>query len=156
VIAYVPGANDIINGCEKSRITYQPEPEMNRKILVVDDEPSIRNLLEKAFTAAGYETVLAGSGEEAKEILDDQNIQVMFLDMSLPGISGLELCNYIRNKNPIACLCAITGYGSVFELAECRDAGFDDYFLKPLDVKALIQTAEDSFRRLERWRSNGK
>ena len=125
---------------------------MDKKILVVDDEPSIRTLLEKVFKQAEYEPILAGSAEDALDLLEDENVQVMFLDLKLPGMSGLDLCRRIREENPIACIYAITGYGSVFELAECRDAGFDDYFLKPLDIKVLVQTAADAFERLERWR----
>jgi DNA-binding response OmpR family regulator len=125
---------------------------MNNKILVVDDEEAIRNLLERAFTKAGYTVHSAENGEEALEILKQENIQVMFLDLKLPGMSGVELCTKIRKDKPIALIYAMTAYTSLFELADCRDAGFDDYFTKPFELKILFKAAEDAFEKIERWK----
>ena len=125
---------------------------MTNKILVVDDEQAIRKLLDKAFSKNGYDVSLAESAEKALEILKDENIQVMFIDLKLPGMTGIELCRQIRKENSIACIYAMTGYGSLFELSDCRDAGFDDYFLKPVDLEVFINTAKDAFSKLERWK----
>ena len=125
---------------------------MEKKVLVVDDEAAIRKLLDKAFRKKGYTVVLAESAEEALEILKDDYIQVMFLDLRLPGQNGIELCREIRKANPIACIYAMTGYSSLFELSDCRDAGFDDYFIKPVDLVVFLNTAEDAFSKLERWK----
>lgn len=125
---------------------------MDKKILVVDDEKSIRKLLETAFTKAGYTVVLADSAENALEILAQDPIQVMFLDLKLPGMNGIELCRRIRKDNPIACIYSMTGFSSLFELADCRDAGFDDYFLKPIDMSIFMKTAEDAFEKIYRWK----
>ena len=126
---------------------------MEKKILVVDDEQAIRKLLETAFTMAGYSVVLAENAESALELLEDKPVQVMFIDLKLPGMNGIELCKLIRKENPIACIYSMTGYSSLFELADCRDAGFDDYFLKPMDIQILLKTAEDAFERIERWKT---
>jgi len=120
--------------------------------MIVDDELSIRTLLNRAFSKKGYDVITAESGEEALEILNKDNIQVMFLDLKLPGINGIDLCRQIRIDNSIACIYAMTGFGSLFELSDCRDAGFDDYFLKPVDLTVLLKTAEDAFSKLERWK----
>jgi len=125
---------------------------LEKQVLIVDDEQSIRTLLDKAFTNDGYNVVLAASAEEALDLLKDNPIQVMFLDLKLPGMNGIELCRRIRNENPIACIYAMTGYSSLFELADCRDAGFDDYFLKPLDLAVFLKTARESFEKIERWK----
>ncbi len=125
---------------------------MNNKIMVVDDELSIRKLLDRFFSKKGYDIITAESGEEALEILKGENIQVMFLDLKLPGMNGIDLCRQIRKDNSIACIYAMTGFGSLFELSDCRDAGFDDYFLKPVDLEVFIKTAEDAFSKLERWK----
>lgn len=125
---------------------------MEMKILVVDDEEVMRDLLKTAFTEAGYTVHCAESAEEAKEVLKQQNIQVMFLDLQLPGLNGEELCWRIRKDDPIAIIYAITGYASRFELAFCRDAGFDDYFIKPVELKVLLNAAADGFERLNRWK----
>lgn len=125
---------------------------MEKKVLIVDDEVSILKLLENAFEKAGFMPVLAGNAEEALAILEKDNIQVMFLDLKLPGMNGIELCSVIRKNNPIACIYSMTGYGSVFELTECRDSGFDDYFLKPINIKTFTKTADDAFKKLARWK----
>ena len=125
-----------------------------KKILVVDDDEQIRTLFEKFFSEAGYAVRLAETGEEALKILKKENIHVMFLDLNLPGMNGVELCRQIRKDNPIACIYAVTGYASVFEVANCRRAGFDDYFIKPVGLKLLLNAARDSFEKLERWKSN--
>jgi len=125
---------------------------MDKKILVVDDEAPIRKLLQTAFTKSGYEIVTAESAEDALEILKKQKIMVMFIDLKLPGMNGIELCRHIRKDNPLACLYSMTGYSSLFDLADCRDAGFDDYFLKPIDMGILMKTANDAFEKIERWK----
>lgn len=124
---------------------------VEKKILVVDDEVSIRETFRAKFMSKGYQPFVAASAEEALEILDDRSIQVMFLDLKLPGMNGVELCRTIRERNPIACVFAVTGYSSLFELADCREAGFDDYFTKPVRLERLVVAAEDAFEKLERW-----
>ena len=57
---------------------------------------------------------------------------VMFLDIKLPGMSGIELCKKIRIENQIGIIHAITGYSNIYGLLECRAAGFDDFFVKPI------------------------
>jgi len=124
---------------------------MEKRILVVDDEKMIRDMLEKALSREGYSVVCVESGEEALAILEGQKIFVMFLDLKLPGMNGLELCSQIRDANPMAIAYAITGFASHFELADCREAGFEDYFTKPVDLKTLFKAAEDAFEKVKRW-----
>jgi len=124
----------------------------DKKILVVDDELQVRDSFKMVFDKAGYMTYLAESGEEAVKILDKKNIQVMYLDLNLPGMNGLELCSEVRKNQPIAIIYAVTGYTSLFELHDCREAGFDDYFTKPIGLKILTDTAKDAFEKLERWK----
>ena len=123
-----------------------------KKILVVDDEPQVRDSFKLVLDMAGYTTYLAESGEDALEVLDKNNIQVMYLDLNLPGMNGLELCRRVRKHQPIAIIYAVTGYTSLFELHDCREAGFDDYFTKPVGLKVLTATAKDAFEKLERWK----
>jgi CheY-like chemotaxis protein len=124
----------------------------NRKILIVDDEAAIRAMFERAFGKGGYTLRTAASGEEALEILKQENIQVMFLDLKLPGMTGVDLCKKIRRDKPIAIIYAVTGYTSLFELANCRDAGFDDYFTKPVDLELIYKATQDAFEKLNRWK----
>lgn len=126
--------------------------KVDRKILVVDDEAPILDMLRRSFEGAGYVVLTASSAEEALDMLAaGQVVNVIFLDLKLPGMNGLQLCRRIKERNPIACLYAVTGYGSLFELADCREAGFDDYFTKPVKLGRLLKTAQDAFERLDRW-----
>ncbi len=125
---------------------------MWKRILVVDDEEGIRDILTKAFTRAGYEVKTAASAEEALEILNQELYPLQYIDLQLPEMNGIELCRRVRRENPTSMLIAITGYASVFQIVEARDAGFDDYFLKPFKVEDLLESAKDAFKKLERWR----
>ena len=127
---------------------------MRKKILVVDDEKMIHDMLSKALTREGYDVICAESAEEALTLLQQEKIHVMFLDLKLPGMNGLELCRHIRKDNPMAIIYAITGYASLFELSDCRDAGFEDYFTKPVDLKTLFKAASDAFDKINRWEKN--
>ena len=124
----------------------------DRYILVVDDELAILTALEKVFSRAGYRAYLAETAEEALGILEKENINVMFLDLNLPGMNGVELCRKIRKDRPIAVIHAITGYASLFELTDCREAGFDDYFTKPANMEMLLTAAQNAFEKVDRWK----
>ena len=126
---------------------------MNRKILVVDDEKSIRDLFTSALSDAGYDVYLAENGEEALDILGKQEIELIFLDLKLFGMNGIELCQHIRKTRPIAIIYAMTGWSGLFEIEECREAGFDDYFKKPISLDILLRSVEDAFEKLHRWKS---
>lgn len=124
---------------------------MKKKILVVDDEQSIRDLFTDTFNDAGYEVRAAETGEQALEILKEERIDVIFLDLRLFGMNGIELCHKIRKTNPISIIYAMTGWAALFEIEECREAGFDDFFTKPLRYETLSHALEEAFEKIDRW-----
>jgi CheY-like chemotaxis protein len=125
---------------------------MNRRILIVDDEAPICKMMTLAFTKAGYEVEAAASAEEAIELIKTYKYLVFFLDLNLPGMNGIELCRHIHKDNPLTISYAVTGFANTFEVFDCREAGFDDYFTKPVEMKTLFQAAEQAFEKLTRWR----
>jgi len=125
----------------------------HNKILIVDDDEAIVKLFELTFLRAGYEVRSALSAEEALTLLQDEKIHVMFLDLNLPGMNGIELCAQIKKDIPMAIIHAVTGYASLFELTDCKEAGFDDYFKKPVKIKVLVKAAQDAFEKLSRWKA---
>ena len=125
---------------------------MKGKILVVDDEASIRELFSAVFTEADYEVIDAEGGTQALKILQLEDIDVIFLDLKLFGMNGIELCRQIRETKPISIIYAMTGWAPLFEIEECREAGFDDYFEKPLDMDMLLKLVAEAFARLNRWK----
>lgn len=125
---------------------------MEQKILIVDDEKTIRDLLEETFTKAGYDVRTAEDAEDAIEILRQESIMVMYFDLKLPGMNGQDLCRQVRAQNPLAFICAFTGHIDLFGLLDCRKAGFDDFFNKPAKLELLLDSAKTAFTRLERWK----
>jgi CheY-like chemotaxis protein len=123
-----------------------------KKILVVDDEKLIRDLFEQAFSRAGYAVQTVESAEDALEVMKKTPISVLFLDLNLPGMNGIELCRQISKNWPMAISHAVTGYASLFEIHDCREAGFEDYFTKPVNLSDLLAAAEHAFKKLERWK----
>ena len=124
---------------------------MEKKILVVDDEEVICSMLEQAFGKAGYIVRTAESAEKAMEFLREDSIMVMYLDLNLPGMDGVELCKKLRIQNPLSIMHALTGYVDLFGLLDCRLAGFDDFFTKPVSIELLLESAKEAFKKLERW-----
>jgi len=127
---------------------------MPNKILVVDDEKQIRVLLKKTFDRAGIDATLVENAEKALEIVQNERFDVFFLDINLPGMNGLELCEKLKKDHPTSFFFAITGYASVFDLVKCREAGFDDYFIKPFAIESVIRVAKDAMNKLDRWRKS--
>jgi CheY-like chemotaxis protein len=123
-----------------------------KKILVVDDEPVILNLLEDAFSKLGYSVYLAGDAKEALEILKQEPIPLMFIDLDLGSINGLELCMNIRKDNPGAFIYALTGYTGFYKPQEIVKADFDGILDKPIRLEDLYRITKESFEKLDNRR----
>ncbi len=122
-----------------------------KRILIVDDEKEICNLFRRSLETKGHKVQTAGSGEEALEILKEEKFQLLLFDLNLPGINGIELCKRARKMLPISIIIAITGYASMFHLLDCREAGFDDYLIKPVSLKTLLEEVEIASNKIDRW-----
>jgi DNA-binding response OmpR family regulator len=125
---------------------------MANQVLFVDDDAAIREVFSIQFSKKGFGVLAAASSEDALDLLAENSIKVVFLDLQLPGMSGVALCREIKKRNPIACVFAVTGHRSLFELTECREAGFEDYFTKPMQMPILLDAADQAFKRIERWK----
>lgn len=117
-----------------------------RKVLIVDDDPSMLEMLADAFQKEGYKVETAQSAAVALERLSEDTYPVMFIDLWMPEMGGLELCKRIRSTMPEPKIFAITAYPSKYEFSECVRAGFDGYFTKPFNLKLLLTTARQSFK----------
>lgn len=131
------------------------EKKRVRRVLVVDDDRTVRQLFRVYLERMGCTVWTAGSGEEAIKILDDCEpdviIPVVVLDISLPGMDGLTLCRKIKKKEPLKILIAVTGFADCFSIVECRDAGFDDYMVKPVEYKNFAAMIDNAFKRFFYW-----
>jgi DNA-binding NtrC family response regulator len=125
---------------------------MGEKILVVDDEVSMRDMMFHALGDGGYDVLLAEGSEKALDLVDHEDIAVIFLDLKLFGMNGIELCKEIRKRKPMCILYAMTGWSGLFEIEECREAGFDDYFTKPLKLDDIYKSIEEALQKQTRWK----
>jgi CheY-like chemotaxis protein len=125
------------------------------EILVVDDHSGGRAVLKKVLETAGYTVTSVVTAERALQVLRERTIRVMFIDIDLPGMSGLDLCREVRKDDPIALIFAMTGYVALYELSDCREIGFDDYFAKPVSMKSILTAACGAFEKLDRWVREG-
>lgn len=114
---------------------------MSRRILVVDDESSIREALSKVLRAEEYEVVSAESGQEAIEKFGMGKIDLLLLDLGLPVKDGWATLAWLEWVNPLLPIVIITGRSNQRELAE--KAGADALMEKPLDVPHLLQTIRE-------------
>jgi DNA-binding NtrC family response regulator len=106
---------------------------MCTKILVVDDEISIRKLLFDLLEMERYYVELAASAEEALEKIKETDFDLIISDIRMPGMDGFELLKKIRTMNVDSAVIFITGYGSVDSAIEAIKLGVVDYIEKPLD-----------------------
>lgn len=125
---------------------------MDKKILIVDDERSCGELMIKILEAEGYKPLYLNSPLETLDLLSKESIQVMFFDLQMPEMNGIELCRKVRQQNQLAWITAITGTRALFEISACREAGFDDYLTKPIDFELVGSISREAFARLARWR----
>jgi DNA-binding response OmpR family regulator len=109
---------------------------MVKRILIVDDEETLTFSLYQSFILSKhpYEVVTAGSGEEALQKFDEKPFDLIITDIFLPGISGIDILKYIREKIPDAKVIIITAYGSEEKRNEALNNGALLYVEKPFDI----------------------
>jgi two-component system, OmpR family, KDP operon response regulator KdpE len=115
-------------------------------ILVVDDEPQIRRVLSTMLTSQGYPVVEARSGEEALEKIRGERIDLILLDVNMPGMSGLETCAQIRRSGDVPII-MLTVRNSERDKVQALDAGADDYVVKPFGAEELMARIRAALRR---------
>ena len=117
-----------------------------QKILIVDDDENIAELISLYLTKECFDTMIVHDGEEALTAFESYQPNLMLLDLMLPGIDGYQVCREIRSKHntPIIMLSA---KGEVFDKVLGLELGADDYVLKPFDSKELVARVKAVLRR---------
>jgi signal transduction histidine kinase len=116
------------------------------RVLVVDNEPRVAELLADVLVADGRQVMVAFSGEEAMSKFEPGGFDVIFCDLSLPGMSGLEVARAARALDPVVAMILVTGWGGEGELAGTAGAAIDLTAFKPLDVAAIRSLAAEGAR----------
>ncbi len=123
--------------------------DSKKKILIVDDEPSIQDLLVFNLEKEGYKTITASDGEEGVSLALSQNPDLILLDVMLPKADGLTVCKRIRqtlSKTPIIMLSA---KGEEIDKILGLEIGADDYMTKPFSIRELIARVKANLRKVE-------
>ena len=106
-------------------------------LLIVDDERAIREVCREVAQSLGFNTAVADSAEHAYRLLDTHNIDVVLLDLKLPGVGGLEALHQIGERKPDAVVVVVTGYGTVQSAVQAMKNGAYDYVTKPFSMEEL-------------------
>jgi DNA-binding response OmpR family regulator len=115
-------------------------------ILVVDDEPTIREVVVRYLRRDGYATLEASNGDRARELVEAENPSLVVLDVMLPGMDGLSLCRWIRSRSMLPVI-LLTARGDEVERIVGLELGADDYVTKPFSPRELAARVRTVLRR---------
>jgi DNA-binding response OmpR family regulator len=124
-------------------------------VLVVDDEPIVREVVIRYLRREGYETLEAADGLRARELLESHELSLVVLDLMLPGADGLELCRWIRSRSDVPVI-MLTARGEESDRIVGLELGADDYVTKPFSPRELAVRVRAVLRRATAPRTREK
>jgi two-component system response regulator MtrA len=110
---------------------------MNARILVVDDDPAIAEMIGIVLRAEGFEPQFAGDGQAALDLFRAGKADLVLLDLMLPGMDGIEVCAHIRAESGVPII-MLTAKGDASDVVRGLESGADDYVVKPFNPKELV------------------
>lgn len=122
------------------------------RILIVDDDPDIRDILKLTLTEENYEVIEAGDGEEALKVIESKPLDLVLVDYKMPKMDGREVCRRVKKDLLLSHLpiIMVTGKGDINDKVNGIDAGADDYVVKPFEPKELLARIRMIIRRTSR------
>jgi two-component system response regulator RegA len=124
-----------------------PNGDARKTFLVVDDDDTLRQRMEKSLRRRGFEVVCAANAEEAMEVAASVQPDLAVLDLKMPGKSGLELLTGIRGTSPATRCVILTGYGSITNAVEAIKLGAVNYVTKPADADQILAALDEELMR---------
>jgi CheY-like chemotaxis protein len=115
-----------------------------KKVLVVDDDPVVGKSIDRILSASGYAVITAASGPEALDKLAREDYDVVYTDIKMPGMDGLEVAARIKASRPWLPVVIITGYGTDANESKARDIGVAGFLHKPLSPEMIETSAHDA------------
>ena len=122
---------------------------MNKTILIADDDQSIISIFDFILRQAQYETITATNGKECLEIIDKKKIDLVFLDIKMPVLSGLETLKVIKEKHPKQMTILMTGYTINTIIKEGLDLGAYGVIYKPFDIEEILSIVRETFQSIQ-------
>src|SRR5688572_10654328 len=126
----------------------------DRTLLVADDDPGLRESLERALSREGYRVILASDGRAALERLQAGGIDLVVTDLKMPGLSGLELLRAARALMPDLAVILLTAFGTVEEAVRAMKEGAYDFLTKPFRREQLIKLIDKALERRDLIQKN--
>ncbi len=126
----------------------------SRKILVVDDEPKMRRVLEIMLQKLGHQVYCAGDGREALEVFQDNAIDLIIADLRMPEMDGIELLSNLRARKFDVPVLVVTAHGTVETAVAAMKYGASDYIVRPFDMDALVLAIERALAGAQLARQN--
>jgi two-component system NtrC family response regulator len=120
---------------------------MSRRILVVDDDSSVRRVMKMQLEEAGYDVALACDGDEARCRIDELRPKLVITDLRMPASDGIDLLRHVRDQQLETTVIIITAFGSIETAVEAMKAGAYDYVTKPIDYDALTLVVHRAMER---------
>ena len=117
------------------------------RIMLVDDEERFLNTTQKLLVKHGYDAIIAKSGVECLQKLEQELVHVVILDVKMPDMDGVETLRRIKQKFPMVEVIMLTGHASAESAVEGMKSGATDYLVKPTDIAVLIAKAEEAFKK---------
>ena len=127
--------------------TSREDIGMRSRIVIVDDEPDLRDAVAEYLTASGYDVTVAGDAAAMREIAREQSFNLAILDISMPGEDGLSLGRWLRSKMPVGIIFA-TASGTSIDRIVGLELGADDYIVKPYELRELLARVRSVLRRV--------
>ena len=112
------------------------------KVLVVDDDPVVGKSFDRVLSGKGYAVITAASGQEALDKLETENYDLVFTDIKMPGMSGLDMAEQVKQRRPWLPVVIVTGYGSPGNEARAEAAGVSGFLRKPLSPEMIENSAQ--------------
>ena len=122
--------------------------EMPSKVLLVDDETEFVQVLSERLQARELGSHIVYDGQQALDVLDDEDPEVMVLDLKMPGIDGFEVLKQTKEKNPNTEVIILTGLGSEDDKKRCMELGAFAYLEKPVDIELMTKTMKEAYDKI--------
>jgi DNA-binding NtrC family response regulator len=119
----------------------------NMQLMIVDDEERFLNTTKSLLEKKGVPTFIAANGADAMNILDKERIDVVILDVKMPGLDGIEALRIMKKRHPLVEVIMLTGHASAEAAIEGLSLGAFDYLMKPCDVPTLLKKANEAYDR---------
>jgi CheY-like chemotaxis protein len=123
---------------------------VSKKILVVDDEKSLREIMKIMLVQIGYDPEFAENGEEAFKILNREHFPIILMDLRIPDIDGVELCMQIKQRNPESVIYAFSGSFTDDEFDQIEEMGFDGLLCKPVKFDVLKSAIKGAYEKINK------